>query len=165
MTAVIRPAILADLAAITDIYNHYVRTTAITFDIEPFAADQRLEWLAHYTDSGPHRILVAVDDERVVGYATSGKFRDKPAYATSVEVTIYLAPDAGGRGVGRALYGRLFEEIADQGLHRAYAAIALPNDASIGLHRSFGFAEIGTMTEVGRKFDQWWDVLWMQRDL
>jgi phosphinothricin acetyltransferase len=165
MSAAIRPATVADLAAITEIYNHYVVNTAITFDLEPFEVEDRREWFEHYSDVGPHRVLVAEHEGKVVGYATSGGFRDKPAYAPSVEVTIYLATDAGGRGIGRALYTRLFDEIGGEDLHRAYAAIALPNDASIGLHRSLGFVEVGTMTEVGRKFDQWWDVLWMQRPL
>jgi phosphinothricin acetyltransferase len=165
MTVEVRPATIADLPAITEIYNHYVVNTAITFDVDPFEVEARHEWFSHYSDQGPYRILVATDADRVIGYATSGKFRDKPAYLPSVEVTIYLTPDAGGRGIGRVLYTALFEAIAGEGLHRAYAAIALPNDSSIGLHRSFGFAEAGTMTEVGRKFDKWWDVLWMERDL
>lgn len=165
MTAVVRPGTLEDLAEIVDIYNHYVRSTAITFDLEPFTVDQRREWFSHYGETGPHRLLVAVAGGRVVGYATTGRFRDKAAYLPSVETTIYLAADAGGRGIGRALYSALFEAVGEEGLHRAYAGIALPNEASIGLHRSFGFTEVGTMTEVGRKFGKWWDVLWMERAL
>jgi phosphinothricin acetyltransferase len=165
MTVAIRTGTIEDLSAVTDIYNHYVRTTAITFDLEPFTVEARREWFSHYAETGPHRLLVAVDGDRVLGYATSGKFRDKAAYLPSVEVTIYLAPGAGGRGLGRALYTSLFDAVAGEGLHRAYAGIALPNEASIELHRSFGFTEVGVMTEVGRKFDKWWDVLWMQREL
>lgn len=165
MTVAIRTGTIEDLSAVTDIYNHYVRTTAITFDLEPFTVEARREWFSHYAETGPHRLLVAVDGDRALGYATSGKFRDKAAYLPSVEVTIYLAPGAGGRGLGRALYTSLFDAVAGEGLHRAYAGIALPNEASIGLHRSFGFTEVGVMTEVGRKFDKWWDVLWMQREL
>jgi phosphinothricin acetyltransferase len=165
MSTEIRPGRIEDLPAITDIYNHYVVNTAITFDLESFAVEARREWFGHYAESGPYRLLVATDADDVLGYATSGRFRDKPAYSTSVEVTVYLAPTATGRGIGAALYTRLFDEIAGEDLHRAYAAIARPNVASVALHARFGFTEVGTMTEVGRKFDQWWDVLWMQRDL
>jgi phosphinothricin acetyltransferase len=165
MTAAIRPARLDDLQAITEIYNHYVVNTAITFDLEPFTADDRRAWFAHYAETGPHRLLVADAGGRVLGYASSGRFRDKAAYDPSVEVTVNLDPDATGAGLGRALYSQLFDELAGEGLHRAYAAIALPNDASVALHRGFGFTEVGTMTEVGRKHDKWWDVLLMQRGL
>jgi phosphinothricin acetyltransferase len=70
-----------------------------------------------------------------------------------------------GGGIGSALYQRLFDDLRGEDIHRAYAAIAMPNDASVALHRKFGFIEMGTMTEVGRKFGQWWDVLWMERSL
>jgi phosphinothricin acetyltransferase len=97
-----------------------------------------------------------------VGYACSSRFRPKPAYDTSIEVTVYLHPKATGSGIGTALYERLFAELKDEPLHRAYAVIAVPNPASVALHRKFGFAEVGTLTQAGRKFDQWWDVLWME---
>jgi phosphinothricin acetyltransferase len=154
-----------DLPALTDIYNHYVLHTPATFDIEPFAVADRRSWFGHYRTDGPHRLLVAVRDDVIVGYATSSEFRAKPAYDTSIEVTVYLRPEATGSGVGGALYTRLFEVIRDENLHRAYAVIALPNDPSVALHRRFGFVEVGRTTEVGRKFDQWWDVLWMERPL
>jgi phosphinothricin acetyltransferase len=161
----IRYAVDADLPALTEIYNHYVVSTAATFDIEPFSVDGRRDWFDHYQRSGPHRLLVATQRGNVVGYATSSKFRPKPAYDTSIEVTVYLHPSATGGGIGSALYERLFAELRDEALHRAYAIIALPNPASVALHRSFGFTEIGTMTEVGRKYGKWWDVLMMQRPL
>lgn len=158
----VRYAVASDLPALTEIYNHYVVNTAVTFDIEPFTVDQRQEWFAHYRDTGPHQLLVAATGDEVVGYATSSRFRTKPAYDTSVEVTVYLDPGATGGGIGSALYGRLFAELSGQQLHRAYAAIAIPNEPSVALHRKFGFTETGTMTEVGRKFGKWWDVLWME---
>lgn len=161
----IRYATQDDLAVLTEIYNHYVLHTAATFDIEPFDVSARQTWFDHYGPTGPHRLLVATHDGKVVGYATSSRFRPKPAYDTSVEMTIYLHPSATGGGIGTALYERLFAELRDEPLHRAYAIIALPNPASVALHRRFGFVEIGTMTEVGRKYDQWWDVLMMQRPL
>jgi phosphinothricin acetyltransferase len=161
----VRHAAASDLPALTDIYNHYVVNTSATFDIEPFSVEARREWFHHYSESGRHRLLVATQDADVVGYASSSRFRVKPAYDTSIEVTIYLHPEATGGGVGSLLYGRLFDELRTEDLHRAYAGIALPNDASVALHHKFGFVETGTMTEVGRKFGQWWDVLWMERSL
>ena len=154
----------SDLPALTEIYNHYVEHTHVTFDLEPFTVDQRREWFSHYAETGRHRLLVAESaDGAVLGYATSGRFRDKPAYGPSVETTVYCATSATGHGVGSALYTALFEALRDEDVHRAYAGVALPNDASLALHRRFGFTEIGTFREVGRKFDKWWDVTWLER--
>jgi 2-haloacid dehalogenase len=161
----VRPATIDDLAAITDIYNHYILNTAATFDITVFTARDRRRWFDHYSATGPHRLLVATRGDRVVGYATSSQFRGKPAYDTTVEATVYLAPDASGRGIGSLLYQQLFAELRGEPVHRAFAAIALPNPASIALHSRFAFHEVGTLHEVGRKQGQWWDVLWMQRSL
>lgn len=165
MPVSVRPGRIEDLPALTDIYNHYVVNTHITFDVEPFTVEQRAEWFSHYGETGRHRLLVALDDTEVVGYATGGRFRDKPAYGPSVETTIYCKPGVTGRGVGRALYTALFDALAGEDAHKAFAGVALPNDASLAFHRSFGFTDVGTFHEVGRKFDKWWDVLWLERDL
>ena len=159
----VRAGTAADLPALTDIYNHYVTHSHATFDLTPFRVTERAAWLGHYSATGRHRLLVATDGDEVLGYATSSRFRDKAAYATSVETTVYCHRDAVGRGAGRALYAELFVQLADEDVHRAYAGIALPNDASLALHRSFGFTDVGTFREVGRKFDRWWDVLWLER--
>ena len=162
---VIRSAQPGDLSELTDIYNHYVRTSGVTFDTTPFTVEERQEWFAHYATTGPHRLLVAVDGDRLFGYATSSPFRPKPGYATSVETSVYLRPGATGRGLGRLLYDRLFSALAGQDLHRAYAGVALPNDASVSLHLRLGFRRIGTYVEVGRKFGRYWDVCWFERSL
>ena len=154
-----------DLPALTAVYNHYVVNTHVTFDIEPFTAEQRRAWLAHYAETGPHRLFVAVDGKAVLGYATSSRFRDKPAYAASVETTVYCSVDAVCRGVGTALYTALFDALATEDVHRAFAGVALPNSASLALHRRFEFRDIGTFSEAGRKFGRWWDVLWLERSL
>jgi phosphinothricin acetyltransferase len=161
----VRPGRIEDLSALTDIYNHYVVNTHITFDLEPFTVEQRAEWFSHYADTGRHRLFVAEHDAEIVGYATSGRFRDKPAYAPSVEFTVYCAPTATGRGVGKLLYAALFEALRDEDVHRAFAGVALPNDASLAFHRSLGFTEVGIFREVGRKFNKWWDVHWLERAL
>ncbi|WP_327177368.1 GNAT family N-acetyltransferase [Streptomyces sp. NBC_01335] len=170
--AQVRPGTEGDLEALTDIYNHYVRETALTFDVTPFTAGERLPWLRAHPVHGPHRLLVAEDTRtpapggrRVLGYATSSAFRPKAAYGTSVEVSVYCAPDATGRGIGTLLYTALFEALAGEDLHRAYAGIAQPNEASGRLHAAFGFRLLGTYTEVGRKFGRYWDVSWFEKPL
>jgi phosphinothricin acetyltransferase len=163
---VLRAAQPADLPALTEIYNHYVRTSGVTFDVTEFTVAARQEWFSHYAATGPHRLLVAVEDlGDVVGYATSSPFRPKPGYAPSVETSVYLRADATGRGIGRALYARLLELLAGEDVHRAYAGIALPNDASVALHERLGYREVGTFAEVGRKFGRYWDVRWFEREM
>ncbi|MGW7261952.1 N-acetyltransferase family protein [Streptomyces sp. NPDC054842] len=163
----VRTGVEADLGALTDLYNHYVRTTPITFDTVPFTPEERRPWLLSHPEDGPHRLMVAqaAGSQRILGYATSGPFRPKPAYATSVEVTVYVAPGAGGRGIGTLLYNALFESLAGEDLHRAYAGIAQPNEASARLHERFGFRHVGTYREVGRKFGGYWDVAWYEKEL
>ncbi|MFD4786170.1 GNAT family N-acetyltransferase [Streptomyces sp. NPDC058459] len=163
----VRPGSEADLDALTALYNHYVRETAITFDTVPLAPLERRPWLLSHPEDGPHRLLVATDagSAEILGYATSGPHRPKAAYATSVETSVYLAPHAAGRGVGTLLYEALFAALAEEDVHRAFAGIAQPNEASTRLHARFGFRHLGTFGEVGRKFGRYWDVAWYQKDL
>ncbi|GAA2220601.1 GNAT family N-acetyltransferase [Streptomyces indiaensis] len=163
----VRPGAEDDLEALTALYNHYVRETAITFDTAIFTPEERRPWLLSHPEDGPHRLMVATEPEtqRILGYSTSSPFRMKPAYATSVETTVYVAPGAGGRGVGSLLYTALFEALSGEDLHRAYAGIALPNEASARLHERFGFRHAGTFREVGRKFGRYWDVAWYEKPL
>ncbi|WP_416351750.1 GNAT family N-acetyltransferase, partial [Streptomyces rochei] len=90
----VRPGVEGDLEALTDLYNHYVRETPITFDTEPFTPEERRPWLLSHPEDGPHRLRVATDagSREILGYATSGPYRAKPAYGTSVETTVYVAP-------------------------------------------------------------------------
>jgi phosphinothricin acetyltransferase len=158
----------ADLTALTDIYNHYIRETAITFDVTPVTPSERQPWLLSHPEDGPHRLLVArtaLTGGRILGYATSSPFRPKAAYATSVETSIYLAPDAAGRGIGTLLYERLFAALETEDVHRAYAGVTLPNEASIRIHRRFGFEPLGVYREVGRKFGVYHDVAWFEKQL
>ena len=161
----IRPATVEDLSAINDVYNQYVAEAHYTFDVEPMSADARREWFTHYDTSGRHRLLVAVFDGVVMGYASSGRFRAKAAYETSIETSIYLAPESVGRGAGSRLYDGLFKALESEDVHRAYAGIALPNPASIGLHERFGFKRVAHFTEQGRKFGRYWDVAWYEKPL
>lgn len=161
----VRLPLAADLPALTALYNHYVVNTPITFDVEPFEVEQRRAWFEHYAPTGRHRLLVAECDGRVAGYATSSAFRPKAAYDPSVETTIYLAPDVTGRGLGTRLYRALFESLASEDVHRAYAGITLPNPASLALHHAFGFRSVGRYDEVGRKLGRFWSVEWLEKKL
>ena len=159
----VRAAEESDLAALTHLYNHYVRQSAITFDTVPLSPEQRRPWLLSHGKDGPYRLLVAQERGvyargRVVGYAHSSRFRPKPAYDTSVECTVYVAPDCGGRGVGTLLYQSLFEALDGEDLHRAFAGITVPNEVSVRLHRRFGFVRCGVYREAGRKFGRYHDV-------
>jgi phosphinothricin acetyltransferase len=160
----IRRAEAADLPALTDIYNHYVAATPITFDIEPRSLAQRREWFAQFSAAGRYQCFVAADDERALGWACSGRFKEKVAYETTIETSVYLAPEATGRGLGHRLYETLFEALKGEDIHQAFAGVTLPNDASVALHKSFGFRLVGTYPEVGRKFGRYWDTaLFMRR--
>ncbi|MFD9979281.1 GNAT family N-acetyltransferase [Streptomyces massasporeus] len=163
----VRPGVEDDLEALTALYNYYVRETAITFDTAIFTPEERRPWLLSHPEDGPHRLMVATtaNPQEILGYATSSPFRTKPAYATSVETTVYVAPEAGRRGVGTLLYTALFEALSGEDLHRAYAGIALPNEASAQLHERLGFRHVGTYREVGRKFGRYWDVAWYEKPL
>ena len=161
----VRPAAQADAAALADIYNHYVLHTAVTFDLSAVAAAQRAEWIAAHPPTGRHRLLVAQREGRVIGYASSSRFNPKAAYDTSVETSIYVCPEATRGGVGTRLYEALFAALAGEDVHRAYAGITLPNEASVALHHRFGFRPAGLYREVGRKLGRYWDVQWFEKPL
>jgi phosphinothricin acetyltransferase len=163
--AQIRPAVERDIAAIDQIYNYYVQNTAVTFDFEPLGADARRAWFARFSRSGPHRLFVAEEDGRVIGYAGTHGFRDKAAYGTTVETTIYCDPSRTRSGLGTALYEALFAAVSGEDLRMAVAGITLPNEASVALHERFGFQLAGVFHEVGRKFDRYWDVGWYEKRL
>lgn len=160
---VLRRAEQGDLPVLLDIYNHYVRETPITFDIEPRTLEQRQAWFDSFGRSGRYQCFVAVDGGRVLGWASSHRFRDRTAYDTTVETSIYLTPGYQGRGLGRRLYATLFDALAGEDVHRAYAGITQPNAASNRLHAVLGFREAGLLPEVGRKFGRFWDVaIWLR---
>jgi phosphinothricin acetyltransferase len=166
MTTIVRSFCPEDIEVLTALYNRYILETTITFDLQPYTVQQRqAKWMSHYAAAGRHRLLVAECDKQVVGYATSSQLRVKAAYDTSVETSVYLCAEAQGRGVGSQLYQALFEALAEEDVHRAYACITLPNEASITLHRKFGFEQVGLFKEVGRKFERYWDVAWLEKAL
>jgi phosphinothricin acetyltransferase len=161
----VRPATADDLSAVNEIYNQYILEAHSTFDIEPWTMEARREWFSHYGATGRHRVLVAVSEGHVIGYASSSPYRPKAAYDVTVETSIYLAPESVGRGAGSRLYQELFKILEDEDVHRANAGITLPNPASIALHERFGFKRVALFTEQGRKFDRYWDVAWFEKPL
>ena len=164
-TEVIREAVPQDLEQIRDIYNHYVANSVATFDIEPRTLANRQEWFAQFSTTGPYRLFVAATPQ-IVGYACSTPFNARAAYRTSVETTVYIHPDSVHQGVGYTLYKVLLDTLtAEPGLHRAYAGISQPNESSNALHEKLGFKHIGTFTEVGYKFERYWDVARFEKDL
>jgi phosphinothricin acetyltransferase len=164
-SVIVRPAARADLPRIVEIYNYYVINTPITFDLEPVTVEGRARWFEEHAGANRHRLFVAEDSGRVVGYAGTGQFRDKAAYDTSVETTIYCANDCTSRGIGSLMYRTLFDALKNEDIHRILAGITLPNQVSLALHRRFGFTDVGVFSENGRKFASYWDVIWMQRPL
>jgi phosphinothricin acetyltransferase len=161
----IRAARRSDVEAIDAIYGHYVRTTPYTFELTPPSPEARLRWFAEHAPTGRPRILVAVRDDEVVAFASSSRYRPRGAYDPSVETSVYVAPAWRGRGVGLRLYVALFDALAGEDVHRAYAGITMPNPASVGLHERLGFTRAGYFTEQGRKFGRYWDVAWYEKRL
>lgn len=147
-----------------DIYNPYVTSSTATFDLVPRTLDQQQAWIADR--SGARFVLVAESDEgEVVGFASISQFRDRAAYATTVEDSVYVAPGHHGSGVGKLLLGELVETARAHGFHSMIARIESEQKASIALHHSCGFEVVGHEHEVGRKFGRWLDVIVMQRRL
>jgi phosphinothricin acetyltransferase len=159
----IRTAERADLARITEIYNYYVLNTPVTFDVEPYTVERREAWLAQFSATGRYRLIVAEENGVVMGYAATTRFRPKAAYETTAETSIYCAPEAMGKGVGKRLYGELFAMLKGEDIHRFVAVYVLPNAATEALHRRFGFSVVGVFSENGRKFGKYWDVCWAER--
>ena len=160
----VRPGAAGDLEGILAIYNPYVTGSAATFETDPLRPSDRAEWLAAHLAGGRHRLFVAeTADAQMVGWATTSPFRPRAGYGTTVESSVYCRAGSEGRGIGTRLYAALFRAIAAEDLERIVAGIALPNPASVALHRRFGFREIGVFTRVGRKFGRYWDVAWFER--
>ncbi len=160
---VVRDAHPADLPAMAAIYDEQVRTSLATFDTEPRGAAYLGEKLAAVDEGNVVLVACAATDE-LLGYAFSGPFRPRPAYAGTKEVSVYLAEPARGRGLGRTLYAALLARLdAAPGVHTQVAVVALPNDASVALHVASGFERVGVLREVGHKFGRYVDTAWYQR--
>jgi L-amino acid N-acyltransferase len=156
-----RLATIDDLEATRAIYNLEVTESTVTFDLVPRTPEEQRVWLT--ARSGAHAVIVADDDGDVVGFASFSPYRDRPAYSTTVEDSVYIRRDQRGKGVGKLLLGELVTLATSHGFHSMIARIVGGHDASIALHTSLGFEVVGTEREVGRKFGRWLDVLVMQK--
>lgn len=154
----IRPATTLDAAAIAEIYNREVLGSTATFDLVPRSLDDQRTWLA--ARSGAFTAIVAVDGSNgdVVGFASLSPYKERPAYRTTVEDSVYVHRDHGRRGIGRLLLERLLTVARESGFHAVIARIEATGTASIALHRACGFELVGIEREVGRKFNRWLDV-------
>ena len=156
----VRPASAGDLAGAAAIYDEQVHTGISTFDLEPPPVSYWEHHLAS-TEPGDH-FLVADDASEVVGFAYSSAYRPRPGYRLTREVSVYLSERARGQGLGRRLYDDLIDRVRADRIHVVLALVAVPNPASVALHEACGFEHLGTMREVGRKFDRWLDTAWYQ---
>ncbi len=159
---VVRPATIADAGAIVEIYNREVAETTATFDLVPRTLQEQEAWLA--ARSGAFAAIVAVDaaTRRVVGFASLSPYKERAAYRTTVENSVYVHRDFGGRGIGTTLLGRLVEIARASGFHTIVARIEATGKASRALHATCGFELVGIERQVGRKFGRWLDVAVMQ---
>ncbi|MBY8887888.1 GNAT family N-acetyltransferase [Streptomyces sp. PTM05] len=156
-------AAAGDLAGVVEIQNFTAATSHARFATQPSSVEQQRDWFAQFAKTGPYRMLVARRGDQVLGYACSQRYRDQEAFRETVEVSIGLREGSRGQGIGTALYRALFGLLADEPVHVALAGIALPNDASVALHRKFGFAGIGTFHEYAVKNGRYVSSLWMER--
>ncbi len=151
----------SDAEDICRIYNHYVENSVVTFELMPVdvrTMEERLDAIA----AEGHPCFVCRDEGRAVGFLWLHRWNWREAYEATAEVTVYVAPGMDGRGIGSALMERLMVHARESGLHVLVSCITLPNEASVALHRKFGFVKVSHFNEVGRKFGGWHDVCHMQ---
>lgn len=159
-TPMIRSATLDDAARISEIYNHYVLHSTVTFEGQVVSADEMRQRIAEVLDGLPW--LVWVENGVIQGFASASKWKVRSGYRHSVESTVYLAEGSTGKGMGSALYRALVAELRERRLHTVIGGVALPNDASVALHEKLGFKKVAHFREVGWKFDKWIDVGYWQ---
>ncbi len=168
-TIVIRSAVTADAEAIMTIYNHEVLTTTATFDLVPRSLDEQRHWLDVRT--GAFAAIVAIDVDlidhdtgapMVVGFAALSPYRERAAYRTSVEDSVYVRRDRAGEGIGTKLLDALLDVAESSGFHAVFARIEATGTASRALHARCGFQLVGVERETGRKFNRWLDVALME---
>lgn len=155
-TPEIRSATPGDAAAIAEIYNWYVEKTVITFEFDPVPAGEMAARIASVLAA--HEWLVLERAGELLGYAYAGRFRERPAYAHATESTIYLRHGLEGKGLGTPLYRELVRRTFARGYRHLVGVIALPNEPSVRLHEKLGFAKVGHLVRIGRKFERWIDV-------
>ena len=152
----IRPASARDAEQIARIYNHYIENTIITFEEQPVSATEMAERIARVSSAHPWLVIESEGD--VAGYAYATRWRERASYRWSVESTVYFAPESCRHGLGTTLYSALLDRLRAAEFHCVLGGIALPNDASVGLHEKLGFRKVAELKEVGYKLGKWIDV-------
>lgn len=160
----IRPAEITDIESILDIVNYEIANTTVIYDYQERTLDEQLAWFAEKIDQ-KFPVIVAIKDQKVVGFGTYGYFRTKAAYHKTIEHSIYISKDYRGFGIGQLLMERLIELAVSGGFHVMVGVIDASNIGSVEFHERFGFSVAGKFKEVGFKFDQWLDILFMQKML
>lgn len=163
MTTEVRRATAGDLADITRIYDRYIVDSHVSFDTEPWSAERRQQWWDDRQGHDRLVVLVATVDGAVIGTAYASRYRPKAGYDRSVETSVVLEPGRDGAGLGTLLYSALMDELAAAGVHRAYAVVALPNEASVALHHKVGFVDVGHEHESGYKLGRYWSTLILEK--
>lgn len=160
----IRPAEVSDAEAMRSIYNHEVQNHTTTLDLVPRSLEAQREWIT--ARNGAFSAVVAVLDEsdgpELVGFASLSPYKERAAYSTTVENSVYVSRDHAGRGIGRALMDHLVERARSSGFHSMIARVEASGEASLALHRACGFELVGIERQVGRKFGRWLDVASLQ---
>ena len=162
-TIEIRPVNPSDLKDITNLYNHFISNTVITFEKEHITAADMQQRIGNVLSSYP--FLVATVNSQFAGYAYATRWKKRAAYDATVESTIYLHPKFVKIGVGFKLYSELLKQLSDTDMHVAIGGIAQPNEASVALHLKCGFTYMGNFVEVGYKHGRWVDVTYYQKRL
>ena len=159
----IRMATLADIPQILDIYGPYVLETAISFEYTVPTPEAFTQRFLHHTERFPW--LVWEEDGQLLGYAYGSLPFERAAYGWCAEASVYLRPQAQGRGIGKALYGALEATLRRQGYRKVYAIITTANQPSIDFHRAVGYRHTATMPDCGYKFGKWYGTVWMEKEL
>lgn len=153
-----------DAAGVNAVYNPVILQSPTTFETVPITLEARQKWIDERMMNRRWPAFVAEDDAGdVAGFANAAAFDPRAAYETSVKVSVFVAPAAQGHGVGAGLYAALFDALSREDIHRAYALIVTPNPASVALHERFGFRQVSTLDEVGRKFGRYYSVMWFEK--
>ncbi|MEJ7739843.1 MAG: N-acetyltransferase family protein [Chitinophagaceae bacterium] len=153
----------SDTSEVLEIYKPYVLNTIISFEYDVPALDEYLQRIK--TNIAEYPWLVCLQDNKIIGYAYASKHRYRTAYQWSPESTVYLSHEFHRKGIARILYETLFSMLRLQGYFNVYAGISLPNEKSVGFHKSSGFEEIGVFKKIGYKFGNWHDTHWFQLHL
>jgi L-amino acid N-acyltransferase YncA len=161
LTHTLRSARAADLAAISDIYNHYVARSTCTFALQPETLDERKAWFAGRGQI--HPVLVTEEAGAVIGWASLSPWNKRCAYAQTVESSVYIHHDHHRRGLGKALMVEMLQMAVELKLHSLIAGVSADQPASLRVHQRLGFSEVARFKEVGFKFGKWLDVIYLQK--